>query len=126
MLPALGGWLALAVGVIVVLLAFAARAEEPADEARPVVLDVGDGVTCKVPGVRELVPFSPGKMVPTYLWVRLDDRIRVLEAEVNRVRAERAETERQFAERLAQVIVGSLAVGIAAGAVGAWIVQRPP
>lgn len=114
------------VAVIGLLLSFAARAEEPADEARPVVLDVGEGVTCKVPGVREAVPLPPGKMVPTYLWVRIDDRIKGLESEVNRVRAERAETERQFAERLAQVIVGSLAVGIAAGAVGAWIVLKPP
>lgn len=119
-------WLFFAIVLVGLLLAAGVRAEEPSDEARPVVLDVGDGVTCKVPGVSELVPLPPGKMVPTHLWLRLDDRFRVLEAEVNRVRAERAETERQFAERLAQVIVGSLAVGIAAGAVGTWIVLKPP
>lgn len=113
----------LAIGL---LLAEGVRAEEPADEARPVALDVGEGVACKVPGVREPVPLPPGKMVPTHLWSKLDDRFRVLEAEVNRARAEKAETDRQFAERLAQVIVGSLAVGIAAGVAGAWIVLKPP
>lgn len=111
---------------IILLLTSTARCEEPADEARPTVLDVGEGVLCKVPGVPASVPLPPGKMVPTHLWTKLDDRFRVLEASLARERAERAETERQFAERLAQVIVGSLVVGIAAGAAGAWIVQRPP
>lgn len=113
---------------IVALLAVGVRAEEPEGERRPtpVVLDVGEGVTCRVPGVREAVPLPPGKMVPTPLWVKLDDRLRVLEAETNRLRAERAETERQVAERIAQAVVMAFSVGVAAGAVGSWIVQKPP
>lgn len=115
--------------VIVALLSFAARAEEPADEApigRPVVLDVGEGVQCRVPGILAPVPLPPGKMVPTVLWTRLDDRFRVIEAENARMRAEKAEQEKQFGEALARVAGLSLAVGLAVGAVGVWIVQRPP
>jgi len=120
---------ALAVAAIVALLAVAVRAEEPADQApigRPVVLDVGVGVQCRVPGILAPVPLPPGKMVPTVLWVRLDDRLRVIEAENARMRAEKAEQEKQFGEALARVAGLSLAVGLAGGALGAWIVSRVP
>lgn len=125
----LGGWLILAIVVVICLLAVAVQAEEPADEApigRPVVLDVGEGVQCRVPGILAPVPLPPGKMVPTVLWVRLDDRLRVIEAENARMRAEKAEQEKQFGEALARVAGLSLAVGLAGGALGAWIVSRVP
>jgi hypothetical protein len=111
------------VAVIVLLLSVAARADEaPA----PVVLDVGEGVTCQVPGVRGPVPLPPGKLVPLVLWWRLDDRLRVLEAELARERAERAEQERQFGEALTRVAAVSVVAGIVAALGFSWVAARVP
>lgn len=117
------GLILIVVGVIAFLLSFAAKAEEPDNGVRT----VPDDVTCRVPGVVDLVHLPPGaKLVPAPAWVKLDAEIkRLQDVETTRI-AREAELERQYVEHLVQALTGAGTVGIVVGFVVGWIVKPQP
>lgn len=116
------GLVLVVVAAIVLLLGLAAQAEEV--EEQPV--DIPAGAVCKGPAMPRAVPVPEGKLVPLPAWSRLDTRLRVLEAELARSRAERTEEKRQSDAAFVQGVGLAVGVGIAVGALGAWIVHKPP
>lgn len=111
------------VGLIVLLLSFAARAEEPDAGVR----EVPEGVACLVPGRPGLVPLPAGaKLVPAAAWVKLDAELKRLQAIDTSHLAREAELERQYVERLVQALTGGVAAGLVVGFAVAWVVKSQP
>lgn len=111
------------VGLIVCLLAFAARAEEPDQGVRT----IPDRVQCTVPGVPAPVPLpAGGKVVPPEVWQRLDAELKRAQAVETASRGREAELERQYVDRLVQTLSGGLAAGIVVGFVVGWIAKSQP
>lgn len=111
------------VGLIVCLLAYAARAEEPDQGVRT----IPDRVQCTVPGAPAPVPLpAGGKVVPPEVWQRLDAELKRAQAVETASRGREAELERQYVDRLVQTLSGGLAAGIVVGFVVGWIAKSQP
>ena len=117
------GVVLIVIGLIVFLLSFAAKAEEPDAGVRT----VPEGVACLVPGRPGLVPLPAGaKLVPAAAWVKLDVELKRLQAIDTAHLARESELERQYVERLVQALTGGVAAGIVVGFAVAWIVKSQP